>query len=209
MYKARFTLSQIINSGYLDNYLTPQIVRTRFNKTKSKNINVSVRMSSLQEIVKRLIAQCIIPIEPKAKVNSAGTDILVKVSNLSTSYSAIIEMLRNNKATISKALTHNEELETALEEELSKKIKGKSGDKLYLRLAKLEDIKGMTPREINALIDNIVENIYFNDAFSKTQELLGLRGKNNRDMFFTTRNGIERKGYNTMKQMWERKVNYE
>jgi hypothetical protein len=78
--------------------------------------------------------------------------------------------------------------------------------KLYLRINNLEEIKGMSDRQKKHLIDDVINNIYFNKDFARTQASLGLRGKNKRDFFFTNKYSNERKSYSTLCRMWERKV---
>lgn len=58
----------------------------------------------------------------------------------------------------------------------SEKAKRKYGidAKLYLRAKSMQQIEGMTKRELVALMDDIMENIYYGDNFPMTQKKYGL-----------------------------------
>ena len=75
--------------------------------------------------------------------------------------------------------------------------KGKNGigeePRLFLRAESLMQIKAMKPNQLRELLNNVMENIYFNPAFSEVQEKLKLN----------ERLGID---YENMKEDFNRRV---
>jgi hypothetical protein len=78
----------------------------------------------------------------------------------------------------------------------------KSEPKLYLRIASLNEIKYMNDKQKQALINNIVENIYFSDDFKEYRE-----PSMERHSFIVNNRNVLR-GYDSLKRDFDRKVRY-
>jgi len=209
LYKAKYTLSQLVKSGVM-NELFGTITRER-KVAKSDEINVEeLNAFNIMSILANLCITALLSYDSNVKAVVRGNShIQVNVNyDIETSYNAVLSNLQANKTLIQSYANHSQELASALNSQLKFDSKNKDKGKLYLRINNLEEVKSMTPRQKKALLDNIVENIYFNRDFAKAQASLGLRGKNNRDMFFTSLSSGQRKGYSTLCKEWERKVGY-
>lgn len=68
--------------------------------------------------------------------------------------------------------------------------------KLYLRVQSMQQIEGMTKPQIQALLQNIMENIVYGDDFPKTQKKYGVEDWNLSNKF----------NYNQLKLRWKNRV---
>lgn len=68
--------------------------------------------------------------------------------------------------------------------------------RLYLRVQSMEQIEGMSNREIQALINNIMENIMYGDDFPKTQNKYGVENFKVNSPY----------NYEQRKTMWKQRV---
>ena len=68
--------------------------------------------------------------------------------------------------------------------------------KLYLRVQSMQQIEGMTKPQIQALLQNIMENIVYGDDFPKTQKKYGVENWNLSNKF----------NYNQLKLRWKNRV---
>ena len=78
----------------------------------------------------------------------------------------------------------------------------KQEPKLYLRINSINDIKTMNEQQKRALINNIVENIYFSDDFKEFRE-----PSMERHSFIVNNRNVLR-GYDNLKRDFDRKVRY-
>mgnify|MGYP003293375406 CR=1 FL=1 len=62
----------------------------------------------------------------------------------------------------------------ALKESAKNRSKYGIGSKLYLRATSMEQIEGMTKPQIQALMSDIMENIFYGDDFPETQKKYGV-----------------------------------
>ena len=68
--------------------------------------------------------------------------------------------------------------------------------KLYLRVQSMQQIEGMTKPQIQALLQNVMENIVYGDDFPKTQKKYGVENWNLSNKF----------NYNQLKLRWKNRV---
>ena len=68
--------------------------------------------------------------------------------------------------------------------------------KVYLRASSMQEIEGMSNTQLQALMNDIMDNIYYNDTYAVTQEKYGLKNAIADSPF----------DYNQRKQAWQRKV---
>jgi hypothetical protein len=74
--------------------------------------------------------------------------------------------------------------------------------KLYLRINSLNEIKFMNKQQKEALLKNVVENIYFSDDFKQFRE-----PSMERHSFIVNNRNVVR-GYDSLKRDFDRKVRY-
>ena len=210
MYSKKFTLLDIIESGYLDDILKPSIhTKSVYKKRKETDEETSstVNMGSLNKQIANVVQASASRVATKARTSVYGGQVICRVKgDYELIYNTIVSDLESKASMLGTSLSHSDELETAIKESVTAKLSGREIPKMYLRLNSLEQIQGMTPRQKQRLLDDINENVYFNKDFVRTQASLGLRGKNNRAFFFTEKYSNHRKSYSTLLRMWERKV---
>ena len=81
------------------------------------------------------------------------------------------------------------------EAEKNKRLNG-NNTKLYLRVQSMEQIEGMSNREVQALVNNIMENIIYGDDFPKTQKKYGVENFKVNSPY----------NYQQRKMMWKQRV---
>lgn len=88
-------------------------------------------------------------------------------------------------------------LRDAMKEAEQNKRKYGIDTKLYLRVQSMQEIEGMSRQQLQALLSDVVDNIYYGDNFPKTQK----KYKVDVLSLFRTKNNYE---YN--KEIWKQKV---
>lgn len=88
-------------------------------------------------------------------------------------------------------------LRDAMKEAEQNKRKYGIDTKLYLRVQSMQEIEGMSRQQLQALLSDVIDNIYYGDNFPKTQK----KYKVDVLSLFRTKNNYE---YN--KEIWKQKV---
>lgn len=88
-------------------------------------------------------------------------------------------------------------LRDAMKEAEQNKRKYGIDTKLYLRVQSMQEIEGMSRQQLQALLSDVVDNIYYGDNFPKTQKKYEVDTLS----LFRTKNNYE---YN--KEIWKQKV---
>lgn len=87
---------------------------------------------------------------------------------------AVYNALQAQKQVMSYTVNNADIIRSALKEAEKNKRTYGADAKLYLRAQSMTEIEGMTKREIQALMDNIMENIFYGDNFPETQKKYGV-----------------------------------
>ena len=82
---------------------------------------------------------------------------------------AVYSALLGKKQLLSFTANNGQMIRDALKEAEKNKRKYGIDSKLYLRAQSIEEIKGMTDKQLYALMQNITENIVYGDNFPRTQ----------------------------------------
>ena len=88
-------------------------------------------------------------------------------------------------------------LRSAMKEAEQNKRKYGIDTRLYLRVQSMQEIEGMSRPQLQALLNDVVDNIYYGDNFPKTQKKYEVDTLS----LFRTKNNYE---YN--KEIWKQKV---
>ena len=88
-------------------------------------------------------------------------------------------------------------LRSAMKEAEQNRRKYGIDTRLYLRAQSMQEIEGMSRPQLQALLNDVVDNIYYGDNFPKTQKKYGIDTLS----LFRTKNNYE---YN--KEIWKQKV---
>lgn len=104
-----------------------------------------------------------------------GIDISGKlVGDFDAAADAVYNQLVASKGMMSITVNNIDMVRTALKEGQKQKRENGAEPKLWLRAGSLEEIENMSSRQIHALMDNIMENIYYGDDFQKTAKKYGV-----------------------------------
>ena len=207
MYNKLFTLSDLFNNKDLRSYI-PQIAITTRGKEgfQAKSYRVKGFHSVEQEIMmySKLGA---LPYMKNIKVTNeivvSGT--LRKHATIQQAYEGVLSNLKGASASLSLLGSYADTI-TDIFKKIRKSDRYKMGDltepKLYLRINSLEEIKFMNRKQKEALLKNVVENIYFSDDFKQYRE-----PSMERTSFITNNRNVVR-GYDSLKRDFDRKVRY-
>lgn len=109
---------------------------------------------------------------------------------------AVYQALVASKSIISFTANTREMLMSAVKETEKNKRKYGIDSKLYLRVKSMQQIEAMCKQEIFALLQNIMENIFYGDDFPETQKKFQV------DKLYVKSS----LNYNQRKEQWKRKV---
>lgn len=166
-----FTLADIFNNKKLRdkipliNYREKQLEDGRISKrTNAKTVSRQVfdtATSAARPFYKPIITH------RNGNIMTIGGEL---VGELDAAVDAVYEALQAQKQIILWTANNADMIRDALKE--SKKNKRNNGldGKLYLRVLSMQQIEGMSKRQIQALMNDIMENIVYGDDFPATQK---------------------------------------
>lgn len=106
-----------------------------------------------------------------------GNSIVLDVGSdyeLDSLVDKIYDDLLLSKSNIETSILNHEIIESAVNESKSNRRRYGINSKLYLKAQSVQQISGMNEKQIEELINNILENIYFGDNFPQTQKKFNL-----------------------------------
>lgn len=203
-YSRKFTLRDIFNNEDLQKHI-PQVKMVKNANKKEKKGKYDSYTSLIQNVM--VYAENTAKgFFSEYKTSLDGENILIDGKLKENCYvngavSNIVAKLESMKEFLASIISNADIIESAISDSI--RIKNNSGKepKLYLRLNDLKQIKHMSDIQKKYLIQNIMENIYFNDDFQMTQRNKNLARGN---YVISTRNFIN--SYDSLKTRWERKV---
>lgn len=117
------------------------------------------------------------------------------VGDYDTAVDAIYNALLAKRAILIWTANNTDMIRDAVKEAGKNKMRLGINSKLWLRAQSMKEIEGMTRPQIQALLGDIMENIFYSDNFPKTQAKYGVYEDNS---FGLT--------YNQRKEKWKNKV---
>ena len=117
------------------------------------------------------------------------------VGNHDEAVDAVYNALQSKRVLFIWTANNVKMIRDALKESEKNKNNGVS-TKLYLRVQSMQQIEGMTKPQIQALLQNVMENIVYGDDFPKTQKKYGVENWNLSNKF----------NYNQLKLRWKNRV---
>ena len=132
------------------------------------------------------------------------TGELRKHATIQQAYDGVLSTLKGASGSLTLLGSYRKEIQDVMRNiRKSDRYKiDKSEPKLYLRITSLNEIKYMNDKQKQALINNIVENIYFSDDFKEYRE-----PSMERHSFIVNNRNVLR-GYDSLKRDFDRKVRY-
>ena len=170
-YSQTFTLKDIFNNKNLKNKL-PLI---NYKEKELENGKIS-RRTNLKSVNRQAFDTATSAARPfyKPILTQRQGDVMVISGNLVGDHDQAVDAVYNSLKAIRSMLiwtaNNAEMIRSALKE--SEKAKSQYGitPKLYLRAKSMKEIEGMTRPQLQALMENIMENIVYGDNFGQTQK---------------------------------------
>ena len=202
MYNKLFTLSDLFHNQDLKGVL-PQ---AKISTSKKGYTSVSFKYD-----IDEIIMYCRIGGMPYMKNIGFSfpnelimTGELRKHATIQQAYDGVLSTLKGASGSLTLLGSYRNEIQDVMRNiRKSDRYKiDKSEPKLYLRITSLNEIKYMNDKQKQALINNIVENIYFSDDFKEYRE-----PSMERHSFIVNNRNVLR-GYDSLKRDFDRKVRY-
>lgn len=174
-YSQIFTLKDLFNNPKIKNKL-PQI---NYKEIERENGKISVR-TNVETINKQIFDTATSAARPFYKplqaIRSGDTMIIQGnlVGNHDNAVDAIYNALQAKRLLLMYTANNVDMIRSALKESEKNKRTYGIDTKLYLRVNSMTEIEGMTNKQVQALLNNIMENIYYGDNFPLTQKKYGV-----------------------------------
>ena len=201
MYNKLFTLSDLFHNKELKGVLPQKTRRKRY---------VTQRLQGWAGI--ELVDTCKRGAMPYMKNIHIEDGILAlgvfgelrKHATIQQAYEGVLDAVKSYSSSLSLLGSYGDTIEETMDKIYkSDRYKiDKTEPKLYLRITSLNEIKYMNDKQKQALINNIVENIYFSDDFKEFRE-----PSMERHSFIVNNRNVLR-GYDSLKRDFDRKVRY-
>lgn len=192
-----FTLTDIFNNKRLKeklpliNYREKQLEDGKISRrTNAKTVNRQVfdtATSAARPFYKPIITH------RSGDTMTIGGEL---VGDLETVVDAVYEALQAQKQIILWTANNADMIRDALKEAEKNKRNNGLDSKLYLRAQSMQQIEGMSKRQIQALMSDIMENIVYGDDFPTTQKKWGVKTMNIKSPY----------NYEQRQQKWKQKV---
>ena len=192
-----FTLTDLFNNKRLRNKI-PLINYTEKEKEDGK-MSIRTHLKTVGKQVFDTSAQAARPFYKPLKASKSGDTIIISgnlIGDLDGATEAVYNALLGKRQILSWTSNNGSLIRSALKESEKNKRNWGIEAKLYLRVQSMQQIEGMSQRQIEALLDDIVENIFYGDNFPQTQKKYDL------DKLFTS----SPYSYAERKEKWRQKV---
>lgn len=170
-YSQNFTLTDIFNNKKLKT----KIPLINYKEKELENGKISRRTSvkSVNRQVFDTATSAARPFYKPMKTTRSGDMMIISgdmVGDHDGAVDAVYNAIQNIRSVLIWTANNSEMIKSALKEaEQNKRMNG-IDSKLFLRVNSMQQIEGMSKREIQALMENIMENIVYGDNFPKTQK---------------------------------------
>lgn len=174
-FSQNFTLTDIFNNKKLKN----KIPLINYKEIERENGKISRRTNgkTINRLVFDVSTSAARPYYKPITTQRSG-DTMVISGNLIGDHDSAVEAVYNalvaQKQVMIYTVNNADMIRDALKESERNKRKHGFNSKLYLRAKSMAEIEGMSKRQIQALLQNIMENIVYGDNFPETQKKYGV-----------------------------------
>ena len=174
-YSKNFTLTDIFNNKRLKG----KIPLINYKEIEREDGKVSRRTNAktINRLVFDISTSAARPYYKPITTHRSGNTMVIS-GNLVGDHNAAVEAVYNalqaQKQVMSYTVNNADIIRSALKEAEKNKRNYGADAKLYLRAQSMTEIEGMTKKQIQALIDNIMENIFYGSDFPETQKKYGV-----------------------------------
>lgn len=170
-YSQIFTLTDIFNNKKLKDKIP--LINYKEKEKENGKISRTTNVKSVNRQVFDKATSAARPFYKPIKTTRNGDTIIIGgelVGNHDGAVDAVYNALQGIKSLLIWTANNSEIIKSALKEaEKAKRNRG-IDCKLYLRVQSMQQIEGMSKREIQALMTNVMENIVYGDNFPETQK---------------------------------------
>ena len=172
-YTNKYTLSELFNNPYFRRVL-PQ-VNYRELKNPDGGISRRTNLRSVNRIVFDTSENTANKLLTNVKSKRSGDSMeIVGDGNIANCVEAVYNACMRAKRTVEYTANNMNIIRSALKAGMKQKAKTGSEPKLFLRAESLLQIKSMNDKQLRLLLNDVMENIYFNGDFYETQQKFGL-----------------------------------
>lgn len=195
-YSQIFTLKDIFNNKKLKDKLP--LVNYKEKELENGKISRRTNVKTINRFVFDTATSAARPFYKPIKTTRSGDFMIISgemVGDHDEAVDAVYNALQSKRVLFIWTANNVKMIRDALKESEKNKNNGVAA-KLYLRVQSMQQIEGMTRQQIQALLQNIMENIIYGDDFPKTQKKYGVENWNLSNKF----------NYNQLKLRWKSKV---
>lgn len=195
-YSQNFTLKDIFNNKNLKDKLP--LVNYKEKELENGKISQRTNAKTINRFVFDTATSAARPFYKPIKTTRSGDFMIISgemVGDHDEAVDAVYNALQSKRVLFIWTANNVKMIRDALKESEKNKNNGVA-TKLYLRVQSMQQIEGMTRQQIQALLQNIMENIVYGDDFPKTQKKYGVENWNLSNKF----------NYNQLKLRWKNRV---
>jgi hypothetical protein len=174
-YSQNFTLTDIFNNKKLKNKIP--LINYKEKELENGKISRRTNVKTVNRQVFDTATSAARPFYKPIKTSRSGDTMIISgelVGDHDGAVDAVYNALQAKKSILIWTANNADMIRTALKEaEKNKRVRG-INSKLYLRVQSMQQIEGMSKQEIQALMENIMENIFYGDDFPETQKKYGV-----------------------------------
>lgn len=199
LYTQNFSLKDIFNNRNLRN----KIPLINYKETEREDGKISIRtnVKTVNRLAFDIATSAARPYYKNIKTTRNG-DVMEISGELVGSHDSAVDAVYNALLSQQQMFVWTANNASMIRDALKESEKNKRNygvnSKLYLKAQSMEQIQGMTNKQLQTLMSNIMENIIYGDDFPKTQQKYGVTNKN-----------YGAYSYERRQKEWKQKVGYD
>lgn len=170
-FSQNFTLTDIFNNKKLKGKIP--LINYKEKELENGKISRRTNVKTVNRQVFDTSTSAARPFYKPIKTTRSGDTMIISgelIGDHDGAVDAVYNALQAKKSILIWTANNADMIRSALKEaEKNKRVRGMNS-KLYLRAKSMQQIEGMSNKEIEALMNNIMENIYYGDDFPETQK---------------------------------------
>lgn len=174
-YSQTFSLTDIFNNKKLKDKIP--LINYREKELENGKISRRTNAKTINRLVFDISTSAARPFYKPITTQRSGDTMVISgnlVGDHNSAVDAVYNALLSQKQVMIYTVNNADMIRSALKEAEKNKRKYGNDTKLYLRVQSMTEIEGMSKREIQALLNNIMENIVYGDNFPETQKKYGV-----------------------------------
>lgn len=170
-YSQIFTLTDIFNNKKLRNKIP--LINYKEKELENGKISIRTYAKTVNRQVFDTATSAARPFYKPLKTARSGDTMIISgelVGSHDGAVDAVYNALLSKRSLLIWTANNADMIRSALKEAEKNKRRDGINSKLYLRVQSMQQIEGMSKPQIQALMENIMENIFYGDDFPETQK---------------------------------------